>query len=107
MQLTSAPRSGGHHRIRTCIATKRPQPESTLLRVVAQGENPVIVVPDPKRKLGGRGAWITPTLDALDIAEQRKAFGRALRVSGNLDTGPVRAYVSALHAGPATEEERH
>lgn len=87
-------------RLRTCIASRIAQDDSQLLRVVVDPKNPSAVLPDPQRRLPGRGAWITPTLQALDIAEQRKAFGRAFRVSRNLDAGPVREYITALGAGP-------
>lgn len=86
-------------RLRTCIATREIRPDVELLRVVLSKEIPNTVVPDPKRKLPGRGAWITPTLTALDTAEQRKAFGRALRVTGSPDTGPVRKYLQDLGSG--------
>ncbi|QTH58607.1 YlxR family protein [Corynebacterium hindlerae] len=87
-------------RLRTCIATRQVLPDTQLLRVVLSREAGDVVVPDPERKRPGRGAWITPTLTALDTAEQRRAFGRALRVSGTPDTGPVRKYLTALVAGP-------
>lgn len=86
--------------LRTCIATRHVLPDGHLLRVVRSVADPNVVVPDPGRKLPGRGAWITPTLEALELAEKRHAFGRALRVSGQLDTGPVREYIKAIVAGP-------
>ena len=85
-------------RIRTCIATRERKPDSELLRVV-QSELPGVILPDPKRRMPGRGAWLTPSIDALDLAEQRRAFGRALRVSTTVDTGHVRTYL-AENAGP-------
>lgn len=89
-----------HHRpirIRTCIAHKTRHHDSHLLRVVvAQSESAtVILVPDPNRNLSGRGCWITPTLEAVELAEKRNAFRRALRVSTQVDTGPVRKYLAA------------
>ncbi|HEX3788217.1 MAG TPA: YlxR family protein [Pseudonocardiaceae bacterium] len=48
------------------------------------------VVPDPRRRLPGRGAWLHPSPDCLRAAERRRAFPRALRVPGPLDVGPVR-----------------
>jgi len=62
-----------------------------LLRVVADGG--ATAVPDPRRRAAGRGAWLHPVPDCVDLAERRRAFGRALRVSGPLDPGPVREYV--------------
>lgn len=92
-------------RLRTCIATRKVLPDTELLRVVCSSEVGNVIVPDPGRRLPGRGAWITPTLHALDIAEKRQAFGRALRVSGQPDTGPVREYITAIVAGPDMSEE--
>ncbi|WP_236951934.1 YlxR family protein [Kibdelosporangium phytohabitans] len=63
-----------------------------LLRVVAEdGE----LVPDPRRRHAGRGAWLHPAPACLDSAERKKAFPRALRVQGPLDTGPVRAHLGS------------
>lgn len=81
---------------RTCIATRKVRPQTELLRVVV-GEkraDVAVILPDPHRKLPGRGAWIQPTVQALEQAEQRKAFQRAFRVSTPVDTGQVRAYLT-------------
>ncbi|QGU07666.1 hypothetical protein COCCU_08710 [Corynebacterium occultum] len=88
-----------HIRIRTCIATKKQKPDTQLLRIVVDPEDNARLIPDPARRMSGRGAWITPNLDALELAEQRRAFGRALRVSTSVDTGQVRAYLADNNAG--------
>lgn len=82
-------------RTRTCIATRSSQPDTRLLRVVADPEVPGRVLADPGRRLPGRGAWITPSLDAVELAEQRRAFGRALRLSTAVDLGHVRTYLAS------------
>lgn len=84
-------------RVRTCIAYRTRRPDTDLLRVVARRKDSggVEVVADPKRRLPGRGAWITPDLGALELAEKRRAFGRALRISGRVDTEPVRRYLAS------------
>ena len=51
------------------------------------------VVPDPRRRLPGRGAWLHPDEGCLLAAERRRAFGRALRVSEPLDTSRVRGHL--------------
>ena len=56
-------------RTRTCIATRTAQPDTQLLRVVADPDVPGHVLADPARKLPGRGAWITPSLDAVELVE--------------------------------------
>jgi uncharacterized protein len=52
------------------------------------------VVPDPVRRLPGRGASLHRDLACLDLAERRKAFPRALRVPPPLDAGAVRDMLS-------------
>ncbi|KAA0023290.1 YlxR family protein [Antrihabitans cavernicola] len=76
--------------VRTCIGCRERALTVDLLRVVARNGtgNDVegsVVVPDPRCRLPGRGAWLHPRLDCLNQAERRRAFGRALRVSGHLD----------------------
>ncbi|RNE49380.1 YlxR family protein [Corynebacterium alimapuense] len=88
-------------RVRTCIATRERRPDTELLRVVLDPEDPTRtrLLPDPSRKLPGRGAWITPDVVALELAEQRRAFGRAFRMSTAVDSGHVRTYLAAPVAG--------
>ncbi|WP_287861743.1 YlxR family protein [Corynebacterium sp.] len=98
--------TGKHLPERTCIATKQVIGIDQLLRCVARhagegAEGKVQVVPDPERKLSGRGAWITPTVEAWEIAVKRRAFSRALRVSATVDADPVRDYIVTL---PVTVE---
>jgi predicted RNA-binding protein YlxR (DUF448 family) len=66
-----------------------------LLRVAAS-ENGGIwsAVPDPRRRLGGRGAWVHPDQACLDLAERRRAFPRALRLSGAIDTMALREFMA-------------
>ena len=52
------------------------------------------VVPDPGRRLPGRGAHLHPDLACLELAERRKAFPRALRVPPPLDAAAVRGMLS-------------
>ena len=98
-ELTSA----SSEPIRTCIATSTRKPQSQLLRVVLDPEDPTKLVADPRKSVGGRGAWITPTIDALELAEKRRAFARALRVSAHVDTGHVRSYLQSISATQTRE----
>lgn len=59
---------------------------SSLLRVVAR-EHALVV--DETATLPGRGAWIHPTPECFQTAATRRAFGRALRHDGALDTTPL------------------
>jgi predicted RNA-binding protein YlxR (DUF448 family) len=69
--------------IRTCVAERARKPESDLIRFVLSpaGE----VVPDLKRKLPGRGVWVTPERRAVEAAVKRHAFDRAFRKTVKAD----------------------
>ncbi|MFO7689198.1 MAG: YlxR family protein [Cryobacterium sp.] len=68
--------------VRTCIGCRSRAARSSLLRVVA-GTSELVV--DETATLPGRGAWLHPTASCFQEAQKRRAFGRALRVSGQLD----------------------
>ena len=63
-----------------------------LLRVVAVPG--ALVVPDPHRRMSGRGAWVHPDRQCVELATRRRAFARALRVPGAVDPTPVCEYVA-------------
>ena len=79
--------------VRTCIGCRERAERRTLVRVVAvKGEGgPAnwIVTPDLHGSLPGRGAHVHPRVRCLEQAKRRRAFGRALRVEGSIDLGPV------------------
>ncbi|GAA2005210.1 hypothetical protein FHS08_002382 [Microbacterium ulmi] len=51
------------------------------------------LVPDERAKLPGRGAWVHETPKCVDAAIRRRAFVRALRVSGPLDTQTIEQHL--------------
>ncbi|WP_307793787.1 YlxR family protein [Actinotalea soli] len=79
--------------MRTCVGCRERGQRSALLRVVrvVLGERDLAVV-DPGRDRPGRGAWLHPDPQCLDLAERRRALPRALR-AGPLDIAAVRQYV--------------
>jgi uncharacterized protein len=77
--------------VRTCVGCRTRAAASGLLRVVAVEGT---LVPDPRRRHPGRGAWVHPDLGCLRLAERRRAFPRALRAPGELDTAAVRAFLT-------------
>ncbi|GAA2001210.1 YlxR family protein [Nakamurella flavida] len=70
-----------------------------LLRVVVADGN---LVPDLRQRLPGRGAWLHPARRCYDLAEHRRAFGRALKVSVPLDSSRVRSLLPEEDGGPRT-----
>jgi predicted RNA-binding protein YlxR (DUF448 family) len=81
---------------------------SELLRVVAVelGDERFIAEPDPARIRPGRGAHLHPDPACLALAERRRAFGRALRITGVVDTGPLVALLASHPGHPAGREPR-
>jgi predicted RNA-binding protein YlxR (DUF448 family) len=75
IELDSGPHA--RERERLCVATRTVRPVSDLIRFVVGPDGEA--VPDIKRKLPGRGVWVTATQDALDDAIKRKAFARGFR----------------------------
>lgn len=67
-----------HVPIRTCIATGNKMPKKELLRIVYTNDGQIIV--DLKGKLKGRGANLTPSLEAFDLAVKKQAIKRALKL---------------------------
>lgn len=87
---------------RSCALTRAVRPVDELIRFVAGPDG--IIVPDLRRRLPGRGVWITASRQSVAEAQKKKVFSRALkdgsvRVEGDL-TDQVDALIerSALNA---------
>jgi uncharacterized protein len=81
--------------VRTCVGCRERAARTDLLRVVVvEGR----LVPDPRRRLPGRGASVHPDPHCVDLAVRRRAFPRALRLPGPLDAGDVLAAVQQTTA---------
>jgi predicted RNA-binding protein YlxR (DUF448 family) len=72
---------------RTCVVTRAVRPVDELIRFVVAPDG--AVVPDLKRRLPGRGVWVTARRAAVDEAVKRKGFSRGFKreVRAALDLG--------------------
>ena len=77
-----------HVPIRTCIATGEKKSKNELMRFVLTKDGNVVV--DPKDRIKGRGANLTMTLDAFDMAIKKRAFERALKLNQTLGENEVK-----------------
>ena len=93
--------------LRTCIGCRGTDSRSALLRVVlGPGADGIpVVVPDPERRLPGRGASLHPVVSCLDLAVRRRAFGRALRCSTAPDHTAVADWVREHEQEPPSESK--
>ena len=83
--------------VRTCVGCRQRAAKSDLLRLVVVTDDAVDrVVPDPTGRRPGRGASLHPDLRCLDLAQRRRALGRAFRRPEPLDSVAVREYLEAL-----------
>ncbi len=62
---------------RTCIVTRRAGDADELIRFVLGPDG--AVVPDLKRKLPGRGCWVTASRGHVEKAAKKNLFARSLR----------------------------
>ena len=62
---------------RLCALTREARPLAELIRFVAAPDG--AIVPDIKRRLPGRGVWVTARRAAIDEAVKRNVFARSLK----------------------------
>ncbi|MCF6526251.1 YlxR family protein [Streptomyces sp. JJ36] len=73
---------------RTCVGCREQSGKAELLRVVLVGGR---CVPDHRGTLPGRGAYVHPRQSCVDTAVRRRAFQRAFRAPGPLDTAELQS----------------
>jgi len=73
-ETDTGPRMPGKERL--CAATREVRPVGELIRFVA---GPQGLVPDLKRKLPGRGVWVTARRDTVADAVKRGTFKKSLK----------------------------
>lgn len=85
--------------VRTCLGCRQRVAQSSLVKVVVRDG---VVVADHSATLPGRGAWVHPTIKCIETSIKRKAFGRALRFEGTIDTDALKNAL-LTPVGTATE----
>jgi len=70
---------------RTCIVTRQSLAADALIRFVVAPDGSV--VPDFRRRLPGRGIWVTADARHVELAEKRKLFARAHGGPVNVEPG--------------------
>jgi hypothetical protein len=100
--LDNGPRTDKSATLRMCAVSREQRPVDELIRFVVspQGE----VVPDIKRKLPGRGLWISASRQTVAEAVRRHQFSRGFKrdvrvaesLAADTETLLVRAVVEAL-----------
>lgn len=66
-----------HEPERTCVGCRETRPKHCLVRIVRHADGMIRV--DPSGKMEGRGAYLCPRPDCLELAVRRKALDRALK----------------------------
>jgi hypothetical protein len=65
--------TGAHIPVRTCVVSRERRPQSELLRVVRTAQGWQL---DPKRRIAGRGAYISPDRPELHTVKALRRFAR-------------------------------
>ncbi|NLJ34065.1 MAG: YlxR family protein [Firmicutes bacterium] len=62
---------------RMCVGCQQMKPKRELIRIVRTPEEEIHI--DPTGKRSGRGAYICPRRECLELALKQKALGKALK----------------------------
>ena len=83
---------------RTCIVTRETQPIAGLIRFVVAPDGSVVA--DLRRRLPGRGAWVTASAEHVTTAERKRVFARGFGAAVTVEPG-LADRVDALIAAAA------
>ena len=100
--LDNGPRTEKSATVRMCAVTRQVRPIDELIRFVVSPQG--AVVPDLKRKLPGRGLWVSASHRAVAEASRRNQFGRGFKrdvlttatLADDTEVLLVRAVIEAL-----------
>lgn len=83
--------------VRTCVGCREKAPRAHLLRIVSSG-SPARLQVDPSATLPGRGAWLHPSLQCVDLALRKKALRKSLRLPLSGEDSELRTQIADLLA---------
>lgn len=63
---------------RMCVGCRQMKPKRELIRIVRTPEEEIHI--DPTGKRSGRGAYICPRRECLELALKQKSLGKALKM---------------------------
>jgi len=100
--LDNGPRTDRSATVRMCAVTRQVQPIDDLIRFVVSPQSEVMA--DLKRKLPGRGLWITASRQVVAEAVKRNQFGKGFKrevrvaptLAANTEALLVRGVIEAL-----------
>ena len=91
-------KSRKHVPLRTCIACREKRPKRELVRVVCTPEGGVEI--DVRGKRDGRGAYVCPKAECLQVAVQPQRLSRALKCQVDTEeAAALEAQIAALLQG--------
>jgi predicted RNA-binding protein YlxR (DUF448 family) len=82
MEADHGPRNVAAGTTRLCVATREIKPIAQMIRFVLAPDGKV--VPDLKRKLPGRGVWVTAERSVLAAAVERGVFRRGFKANATV-----------------------
>lgn len=65
--------------MRLCLATNQPFPKKEMFRIVKTPEGEVKI--DLVGKMNGRGAYISKSIEAIEIAKSKKILDKKLEIA--------------------------
>jgi predicted RNA-binding protein YlxR (DUF448 family) len=77
--------------VRTCVGCRGHAIKSDFVGVVCREDE---LVPDPQARLHGRGAYLHLSQECFEQAQRRRAFARALRLTGPPVIGRLGEYLA-------------
>jgi uncharacterized protein len=96
-ELDTGPRKAAPGAERFCAATGTVRPVAEMIRFVVAPDGQAVA--DLKRRLPGRGIWITATRQALRTAIARKVFGRGFKRDVRLAPDMIEATERLMEQG--------